>query len=287
MRMVEIVTDLRSVWSPFDFFLGGTEEYVTETASLLAKEGFQVRVYHNGKHGEFQGVQYLPHNLYRASDIVLAVRQRPPCLGKRNIFFTNNIHHRAKDFLDFDSIIAISNWHADHLLGREKVKVIYHGCWPEKLIGGTKTPRSCLYSSSPDRGLAFLFNIWPEVHARTGAFLDITYGARLPKKISGVRCLGKLSSSEMDEIYRQSQFWLHPCTGIELFCISGFKAQTAGCIPVVVPKMALEETIFCGIKTTYTDYMSELIQAIQNPPTPPQLKLWDWKKVTDELISLF
>jgi|GEM_PF-6189292 len=286
-RTVEIFNEVYHVWSPFDSFVAGTEEYVIETASLLAKEGFHVRVYHNGRHGKFQGVEYLPHHLYQGDDIVLSVKQRPPRLGKRNIFYTNDVRHRAKDFQDFDSIVGISNWHADHLLGREKVKVIYHACWPEKLRGGIKKPRSCLYSSSPDRGLAFLLGIWPEVYARTGAFLDVTYGARIMPEIPGVRCLGKLTSSQIDEIYKQSQFWLHPCTGIELFCISGFKAQTAGCIPVVVPQMALKETISYGIKTTYDNYKEDLIQAIQNPPTSPHPKLWDWKQVTAELIALF
>ena len=286
VRSVEIyVNEVQGGWSPFDPFVGGTEEYVIETASVLARRGYRVRVYHNGRHGEFSGVQYLDKDQYQGEDILLAVKEHPRKLARRNIFFTNDVHHRAHDFQDFDHIVAASNWHADHLLGREKVSVIYHACWPERYKNAQKIPKTCLYSSSPDRGLDFLLKIWPEVHVKTGAQLTLTYGARV--NLPGVICAGKISTDEMDNLYRQSQFWLHPCTGVELFCISGYKAQAAGCIPVIIPAMALAETVVFGVKAQTENYQDALIQALQNPPRIPRIIFPSWEEVTGQLETLF
>lgn len=275
-------------WSPWDPFLGGTEEYVVETARGLARRGFAVRVCHNGRHGEYDGVAYLPHERFVGEDIVLAVKQRPPRLGQRNLFYTNDIHHRAVAFDDFDHVIALSHWHADHLLGRTpKVQVIWHACWPGKYRAAAKVPRSCLYASSPDRGLVFLLSQWPRVHAATGATLTVTYGAQLSHPMPGVTCTGKVTAEHMDDLFRQSQFWLHPCTGVELFCISGAKAQAAGCIPVIVPAMALDETVRVGVKTTLARYHDDLIAALHHPPPLSPVHVPSWDDVTDQLVSLF
>ena len=70
---------------------------------------------------------------------------------------------------------------------------------------------------------------------------------------------------QMASLFRRATLWLHPCAdgGTEVFCISGHKAQcagasalapssdtqaVAGAIPVVLPCMALSETIRFGVK---------------------------------------
>jgi hypothetical protein len=89
----------------------------------------------------------------------------------------------------------------------------------------------------------------------------------------------------MIEHYKSSEFWLHPCQGIELFCVSAVKAQVAGCIPVVVPNMALETTVKYGIKTTLENYTKDIINAINNPPPIETVEFANWETVTKDLFK--
>jgi len=289
-------------------FLGGSEEYVVETANELAKRNYEVVVYLNidqsGSYGDHNGVKYLPHSAYTENtekrNILIAFKAVPSLLGKRNIYVTNDVNDRAENFKEFDHVVGISNWHVDNLLGKgEGVKVIPLACHHERYISSPsdKIPKLCLYSSSPDRGLNILLNIWGDVYAKTGAELMVTYGGKFTQTIPGVKFLGFLSESEMESLYKKAQFWVHPCTGIELFCVSGYKAQIAGCIPVVIPTMALSETVKFGVKTTVQNYKEDLIRTIENPPEIPNeykqivlgrnLAYETWSDVTDQLEDLF
>lgn len=88
----------------------------------------------------------------------------------------------------------------------------------------------------------------------------------------------------MCDLYKESEFWLHPGQGVELFCISAVKAQTAGCIPVVVPTMALAETVKFGVKTTLADYKEDLIAAITHPPAQRHIDFGSWDTVASDLL---
>jgi hypothetical protein len=310
MTTVQIFTNfVHGGWSPTKKFLGGSEEYVVETAAEIAKRGYQVKVYHNADegfvYGDHKGVMYLPHDRYEEwhpeDGILIAFKAVPSSLRKRNIYVTNDVNDKVQNFPQFDYMVGISNWHVDNIMGRsEKSKVIYLACHHQKYIGGVKVPKKCLYSSSPDRGLEVLLNIWEEVHKETGAELFVTYGGRFQredKTSPGVHYLGFLTEEQMEEQYKTSQFWLHPCTGIELFCVSGYKAQIAGCIPVIIPTMALSETILFGVRSDLKNYKDTLIKTIKNPPEVPveysqivlgrNIAYKTWEDVTDELVELF
>lgn len=275
-RLIEIYSEILppSFWWTPESFVGGTIEYVVETANCLSNRGYDVIVYKDGNnqmYGNWNNVQYLPRYMYQGKDIVLACNSRPPKLGKRNIYWTNWYHNRDKNHLDFDERVVVSKYYQS-LYGPNS-RVIYHACWPKKYQNPIKEKGSCLYSSSPDRGKDFINQIWPDVYKRTGAKLITTYNKNI-------------TEDEMTDIYRRSQFWLHPCQGIELFCISGYKAQAAKCIPVYVPNMALAETILFGIKTTIGRFKEDLISAINNPPNIPNIYFKDWDDVTDDLEQL-
>jgi glycosyltransferase involved in cell wall biosynthesis len=253
-------------WAP-DNYLGGTPEFYIETASVLTQKGYEVVVYYDGSATELNSVYYLPRNQFQGSDIVISCNERPPSMGKTNLYWTNKVDQKATAFQDFDHIVAISKWQADNLLGWEKVTVIPHACWPEQFQGGKKEKGLCIYTSSPDRGGEFLKGI---------------------KGIDIVHTYQKgISEQEMIDLYKRAQFWLHPGQGVELFCISGYKAMAAGCIPVYVPNMALSETIQYGVKTTLEEFERSLRQAIENPPPVPNIHLKDWEEVTNELERLW
>ena len=274
MRTIEIWTEELPpnwCWEP-DNYLGGTPEFVVNTAECLAKLGYEVRVLYDGKPFEQKDVSYLPRDFYQAEDILLACNSIPGELAAFNIYWTNWAHQTQEEMMDFDVRVVLSKFQQESF-GKDSV-VIGHACWPKQFEDGwfSKKP-FCLYSSSPDRGGEFLKEIWPDVKEATGYELICTYD----KNISEFR---------MTQLYCDAKFWLHPCQGTELFCIAAQKAIAAGCIPFYVPDQALGETVQVGIQTTLRNFKEGLIYAIKNPPRMEKVKQKDWMDVTKELAGI-
>jgi glycosyltransferase involved in cell wall biosynthesis len=270
-RSLEIWTEVLPdgwLWSP-DNYVGGTHEFVVNTAKCAKFEN--VLVYYDGPAGEYDGVFYLPRSAYKGNDVVLVCNSIPEKLGKYNIYWSNWYGEKEEDYQQFDERIVQSPFHQD-CFGHETSRMVPLSCWPDNFKKAKKKKGQCLYSSSPDRGGEFLKKIWPEVSRETGAELIMTYTT-------------DISEEEMIELYKSSEFWLHPCEGVELFCVAAAKAQCAGCIPVVVPNMALETTVKYGIRTTMENYKEDLIKAIKNPPQPDKVDFGSWQTVTDELFK--
>jgi hypothetical protein len=268
-RLVEIWTEVLPPawhWTP-DSYLGGTPEFAINVAKNCEHD---VVVYYDGKPCMYDGIYYLPRSQYRGSDVILAINSRPPKLGKHNIIWFSWDNAKDTQYLDFDERIVLSPYHKS-IFG-SNCRIVPLTCEPEDFKSTYKIKKQCLYSSSPDRGGEFLKSIWSEVEARTGARLVCTYK-------------NNISEDEMKELYKQSEFWLHPCQGVELFCISAVKAQVASCIPVVVPNMALATTVKYGVKTTLENYKENLIKAINNPPKVEKVDFGSWQSVTDELFK--
>lgn len=246
--------------------MGGTPEFAINVAKNLDCD---VVVYYDGIARRYDGVYYLPRSLYRGADIVLACNSKPPKLGKYNILWTSWAHAKDKFYKEFDERIVLSPYHQS-IFGKDS-RIVPLTCNPEDFQVKYKVKKQCLYSSAPDRGGEFLKSIWSEVEKVTGARLICTYS-------------NNISEEEMKKLYCESEFWLHPCQGIELFCISAVKAQVAKCIPVVVPNMALATTIKYGVITTLKDYKHDLIKTILNPPKVESVDFGNWSTVTNDIF---
>lgn len=281
----EITTD----GSVFDPILDTRLEYVFETAGVLDQKGFDVNIYANVAHSCVNtDVIVKAKSDYKPTDIVIAINERPPELGEKNIFVSCEPSIATRGAESFDCVIAQSNWYKEHILNGQNATVIYPACWPDQYANPIKVPKSCLYSSHPKRGLQFLLEIWPKIYAATGAHLTVTHNA--PKQdIPGVTFTGVVPEHEMTEIYKRSQFWLSPALGgIETFNLSAYKAQAAQCVPIVVPNTSFDEVIVFGVKVKdISDYQDTLIETIQNPPVAPKITFPSWEDVTNQLISLF
>ena len=60
---------------------------------------------------------------------------------------------------------------------------------------------------------------------------------------------GRIGHKQLIEELFKSGIWVYPChTAIEIFCISAWKAQATGCVPVVTTYAGLEETVQSGIR---------------------------------------
>lgn len=268
-------------WTPWDNFLRGTEEYVREFATTATKRGYKVSVFHNGEmHGEHGNVLYLPHSAFEPTcDILLVVKEASILdmdltKAKRVIYYTNDIYDRERltpeRLAKVEKVVAISNYHKETFLQSvPKVEVVYHGCDPARYRKVTPdghpqwiTPKKeylCLYASSPDRGLDKLKEFWPEIkRAIPRAELMTAYDGT-PEEV-------------LDEMYRIADFWIYPCHGVELFCITGLKAQCAGAIPIVVPHMALAETVRYGAHTTMEEFVRDTIKCMKDREAVEQMR---------------
>lgn len=255
---------LNGGWSPWDIRLGGSEEFIVEVSKRLARKGHEVNVYHNGKHGTFEDVGYWDHDEYEPGDVTINVNYPQWPVNGPTIYWTSLTEN--PDLGDFKAVCYISEYARNNTgIKHENLFWVPPGYDETKIYPSKKIPKQCFYASSPDRGLETLLKAWPEVHeTHPDATLLLTYGIERVD-LPGVTCLGDVDENTMNEIYQTSDVWCHPASGGELYCLTGIKAQASGCVPVIIPTMALKETVRFGLKAELDDYAETLIMALNNP----------------------
>lgn len=274
MRINFLVNEVAGGWEPTDTRLGGTERGVVEWAEELTKRGHDVWVYRNAPEGgwslDYNGAHYSPRGCYGNSgwepSVCINIKSPEAAPKEPTIFYTNDVDADKQKLSTYDAVIHISHWAKDNIpVDNPNVFVLPHGYDETRIYPDSKIPKQCLYASSPDRGLDILLAAWPKVYrSHPDATLLLTYGVT-GIDLAGVICLGDVEEAMMDELYISSDIWCHPCIGGELQCIAGMKAQAAGCIPVIIPTMALAETVGRGFKTTEQDYSRTLIEVLNMP----------------------
>lgn len=260
-------------WNPESTFLGGTEESVVEWAKRLATE-HDVEVYHNGQHGNWDNVEYLDRDDYRGNNgVTVNIKSSEVVPHGKTWYLTNELDVARHNLSKFAGVIFPSRWAMDHLkVSNPNVRIIPHGFDKAAIHNEPKFQNQCLYASSPDRGLDNLLEIWPQVVAAVpDAQLVVTYNGQIDTP--NTMCLGKVDDITMNRLYSTSDFWLHPCNGGELYCMSGIKAQYAGAIPVIFPMMALAETVKRGIKChDNQDFADKLIKVMGDDKWKKQIR---------------
>lgn len=243
-------------WSPWDTRVGGTEECIIEWSKRLQQRGYEVQVFHNGQHGEYEGITYRKHSEFEAGDVTINVNYPQFKEGNKKILLSSLTDH--PDLSHFDIVCAISKYQIENCgIQHKDIRLLPPGYDQTKVYPGNKIPKQCFYASSPDRGLATLLEAWPKVHEKhPDATLLVTYGGSLD--LPGVINLGEVDEDTMCDIYRTSDIWCHPANGGELYCMTGIKAQASGCVPVYIPIMALAETVRNGYKVYPSDNQSDL-----------------------------
>ena len=140
-----------------------------------------------------------------------------------------------------------------------------------------RDPYRCVYASNYMQGLEVLLRCWARVkEAVPQATLDIYYGWQTWRQIPsgweammrellaevaplGVREHGRIGHEALARELRAAGFWTYPCTVPETFCITGLKAQMAGCIPVYIGTGALRETVVDGFGCDEPDQFADLL----------------------------
>lgn len=167
-----------------------------------------------------------------------------------------------------------------------------------------------IYTSSYDRGLLHLLEMWPDVKKEVpDAELHVFYGWQLfvqfysgnPASMAwkakmdelmkqpGITDHGRVPQKDLVKEYEQSGIWAYPTHFGEINCISAIKAQVYGCEPVVVNYAALRETVQYGRRIegdvydqeTKDEFKKQLILALNEPMAEEKrLEMQKWAKDT-------
>lgn len=299
MKINFLVNRVFDGWEPTDTRLGGTEESIVRWAEELVKLGHDVEVHRDSRSKGTETsivsrVWYKPRQHESDADVTINVKSPEVEPKGPTLYLTNETDAGRHNLSKFDAIIWPSEWALENIPVKNPRKfVLPHGYDSDKIYPGEKILKQCLYASSPDRGLDKLLEVWPSVMAaHPDATLLVTYGAH-SEKIPGVMFLGELDEETMNELYRTSDVWCHPCNGGELFGITGVKAQAAGCVPVIIPEMALAETVRHGVFCTSEDYAEKLISTLSDEALRNEIRqklakehYVDWAQSTRILLDI-
>lgn len=286
-------------WGPWSLGdgIGGSEEAIIRLSAHLSKRGYKVVVFGKPEDGagldEMTGVMWRNFweiNLKDEFDIFIG--WRGPYLFDREIKARKKYLwlHDVMEPGEFTStrlanltkVIVLSKYHRSLFpnIPDDKIMLSGNGIDPDeftdtimkdgKVTKIKRDPHKIFYGSSHVRGLAYLYEIWPEVKAAVPkATLDVYYGResydavhkgnpeRLKwmddlmakgRELEGVTDHGKVSQIEINDHIFESGVWAYPCPFPEIYCITAIKAQAGGAIPVSSNFAALEETVQFGVK---------------------------------------
>jgi len=275
-------------WSPESVKkgIGGAEEAVINLAQKWADMGWNVTVYNNCGHKakKFDGVTYKPFWMWNYRDKTdITIMWRHPFAADYPIN-TDKLYLDVHDCLPPEEFLENRLKRIDKIFVKtkahrklfpkvpdDKFLVIPNGLDPKHFEKKPdRIPKRCIWTSSPDRGLEGLIDMWPEIKKKhTEAELHFFYGwyvwdeihkdneemkeakERILQKMEdteGVFNHDRVGHEEIAQEYMKADLFLYPTEFYEIHCISAAKAQAAGAIPLTTNYAALDETVQWGEK---------------------------------------
>lgn len=322
--------------------IGGSEEAVIRLSVHLKDLGYRVVVFGKpgadaGLHDGVMWRNFWECNLEDKFDIFVA--WRAPFLFEKKIdarksyLWMHDVMEPGEftpnRIANFDKCILLSKYHRSlfPMIPDEKVLMSGNGIDPIEFegINVKRDPHKILYASSHVRGLAYLYEIWDDVKkAVPDATLDVYYGRESydavhkgnpermkwmddmmmkAEKLDGVTDHGKASQEEIVKEGFRSGIWAYPCPFPEVWCITAYKSQASGAVPVTSDFAALNETVQFGHKQSLGEFDAEdlekyktaLIWWLQHPEEQekirPKMMAWarkqSWAKVSREWVEDF
>jgi glycosyltransferase involved in cell wall biosynthesis len=285
-------------WHPSDIYtrgLGGSETAAWRLSEELAAQGWRVTLYgqfdEEGVFGDvilrdFRSYDPTVHLTafvsFRNARVFDAYRPNADCtcLWLEDLAGAHSEGLTEQNAANIDHICTVSHWHKQHMqdaypwLDPQKVVANRNGIDLSFFEGEPEREKRVVYSSSPDRGLDILLEIWPRVReAVPDAELVSTYSrwydivaehnpvmAKSREKLIGMldqpgvkRLPGGLGQKALAHLMLSSLVWVHPSWYSihdmqmhETSCISCMEAQAAGCVVVASNWGALSENVLCG-----------------------------------------
>ena len=153
------------------------------------------------------------------------------------------------------------------------------------------------WGSSYDRGLMHLLKMWPKIIKKfPDATLDVYYGWNLfdtafrknPERMNwkermneqmkqkGITHHGRVGQDELKKAREKCGIWAYSTDFDEINCITALECQRDGCVPCVINKAALKETVGSGVRVdgdiydpeVQEEYLKQLLNLMGNE------KLW-------------
>jgi len=327
--------------NPKDSFLGGSEEAVIYLCREMAKRDWKITVYADPgvDAGKYDGVSYRPYYEFNPKDnFNILVSWRNAAFFDDNYKSKKNYvwAHDVLNPLDFtekrlgmiDKIIVQSKAHRETAsnVPDDKFLISTNGYFEHNSNEKPKNnPKWCIWTSSYDRGLEHLLKIWPDVVKEVPeAKLHIFYGWKLfnrfygnnPERMAwkakmekmmtakGITHHGRVSQPEIERWYKRCGIFAYPSHFYEINCISAFKAELWGAVPITMDYAALKETVQFGEKIkgdiydpdTLEEYKKTLIDYLKHPEKQekirPEMMKWarntyGWDRVADQWIDEF
>lgn len=257
---------------------GGSEEAVIQLTKRLVKLGWEVTVYNNCiREGKVDGVDWVRFERFNPRDIFNIL------ISWRNNIFTEprvankkyiDVHDvpnppldkfYAEDQLEGVTMLVKSQFHRQVFkhLPDDKFKIIPNGIDTKQFENPKKTKNNLVWTSSYDRGLENLLEMWPDIKKEVpDATLDTYYGfslydttpwgrtkkgqfwkAKMIKLLDqkGITDHGRVGTDEVAEAYKKADVWAYPSAFPEIDCISATKAMAAKCVPITTDFAAVKE----------------------------------------------
>lgn len=243
--------------------IGGSETAVIFLARLLAKMGWEVTVFNwcDTSEGVYDGVTYRnnwefsPNDDYNIVILWRVVELLSSDIKAKKIYLDLHDVPDVNEFTEerikkVTKIFVKSKYHRSLLpkVSDEKFIIIPNGIDVSRYVDSfkhKKIPHSAIYSSSPNRGLDTLLDMWPKIReVYPDATLRVFYGwntffalekgnpasliwmETIKKKMdslvdNGVINMGRVSQKELAEWQMKSQMWLYPTMFPEISPVHG------------------------------------------------------------------
>lgn len=273
-------------WSPVSTItgIGGSEEAVIYLSKELAKLGYEVTVF-NGcgdMAGIYDGVKYVDYHAINNNDTFSSLIEwrrysLPRVKAKRHYVWLHDIPYNntftAESVKNITKVIVLSDYHKSIVknVPDDKFYVSSNGINTSdfEVDGIIRDQYRMIYTSSYDRGIQHLLEVWDDVKAEVPqAELHLFYGWDTYNKMletgarsrdfkdmmvklmnkPGIHENGRIGHKQLVKELKRASLWVYPSHFEEISCISAMKAQAAGCIPVCTDYAALKETVKTGIK---------------------------------------
>lgn len=279
-------------WGPreVDNGMAGSETWATMLGRELVRRDYRVTVYNDlvgdKAYGLIdQGVVYrdythmLPDMREDVAHHFISSRTTDPIIPRNHairnyvmvhdIWLSNEPKYDIKDS-QVHSYAYLSEWHKEflikhHRIPEEKMFLTNNGVEQGLYWSNTQTKtNSTVYSSSPDRGLNELLDMWPRITAEVpDALLYVAYGfsnwelmckqrnlpttqlEALKAKIAGtpgVKYLGRIPKEDLARLQLQAKAWLYPTAFTETFSVTAVENGLA--------RNAILTTELAGLTTT-------------------------------------
>lgn len=285
-------------WSPKNVKtgLGGSESAVVYLSKELTRLGWKVTVFADPQDdtGIYDGVEYKPwHEVDNRDRFNILIIWRAIGFADGE-FSANKVYlwtHDVPNCADIteerlgkiDKIMALTNYHRSLFkmskdgefvdIPDDKFFITANGIEPVQINKKWKRDlHRMIWTSSYDRGLPYLLNMWPDIKkAVPDTNLHIYYGWNLfdrfhadnPAKMEwkakveklmnqeGITHHGRVGHKELRRAYAESGVFSYPTDFQEIHCISSAEAQAYGAVPCVTDYAALKETVKYGIKVPF------------------------------------